>query len=110
MPSANFEKIRVMLNARNAIYAMYKSDSAKRELCPHVLGYKSEDTPEIEPNERVLCYQLDGPDQAQGWRCFDVSVLEIIEPAPPAEDWVTPSDYNSKSKWQNSVQKIKHQV
>ena len=110
MPSANFDKIKVKLSAHQPIFARYKVDTTYRKLCPHVLGYKGEDTPETEQNERVLCYQLDGPDGAQGWRCFDVSLLEIVDPSPEPDDWISPLDCHSKLPWQNSVQKIKYQV
>jgi hypothetical protein len=57
---------------------------------------------------RVRCYQLEGPAPNPGWRFFDLTQLEIIEPGPPPSDWVTPGNY--KSKWQNAVQKPKHKV
>jgi hypothetical protein len=108
MTSLKFDKIKVKLQAHNPIYAKYKNDTTNRELCPHVLGYKKENSSETDPNERVLCYQLSGPDPAQGWRFFDLTFLEIDNSAPPPGNWVTPPNYDWK--WQNSVKKIKHKV
>jgi hypothetical protein len=56
----------------------------------------------------VLCYQLDGSEPNPGWRFFDLTQLEIVEPGPPVSDWQTPG--NKNAKWQNAVQKPKHKV
>ncbi len=108
MASIKFDKIKVKLTAHHPIYARYNGEPNKRKLCPHVLGYKKENSSETDGNERVLCYQLDGPPPTQGWRCFDLTKLEIVDPPPPTTDWVTPPNYSSK--WQNDVQKPKHKV
>jgi hypothetical protein len=107
MPSAKYQAIQGMIAAKHPIYAKYKGEATKRKLCPYVLGYKKETSSESDPNERVLCYQLDGPRSAKGWRCFDVASLEIVTPPPSPADWVNRPDY---SKWQNSVQKPKHKI
>lgn len=105
MPSANFNSIKGMIAAKKPIYAKYKGEAEVRKLCPYVLGYKEQGGSETEQNERVLCYQVDGPNSSKGWRCFVVKALEIVSPPPPPSDWVDRPDY---SKWQNSVQEIKH--
>jgi hypothetical protein len=109
MASPKYDKIKGKIAVKHPIFAKYKSEANKRKLCPHVLGYKKENSDESQNvDERVLCYQLEGPAPNPGWRFFDLTLLEIVEPGPPPSDWVTPGNY--KSKWQNAVQKPKHKV
>ena len=108
MPSVKFGKIKTKLQSKHPIYAKYDGERNPRKLCPYVLGYKKENSAESDGNERVLCYQLEGPDPNSGWRCFDVSKLEIVDPAPPEADWEDRPEYTAK--WQNGVQKVKHKV
>ena len=105
-PSNNYNAIKGMIAARKPIYAKYKGEANKRTLCPHVLGYKKSDSDETdELEERVLCYQVDGPPPVQGWRSFDLSELVLVPPHP-----TTGFQGPKYSKWQNDVQKAKHWV
>jgi hypothetical protein len=109
MASDKYKKIRDELTVKHPIFAKYKNETNKRKLCPHVLGYKKEDSDEDEiEDERVLCYQLVGPAPNPVWRFFDLTKLEIVEPGPSPGDWVTPGNYDPK--WQNAVKKPKHKV
>jgi hypothetical protein len=96
-----------MIQAKHPMYAKYKNKPVVFELCPHVLGYIGESDPETDQFERVLCYQLDGPDPNPHWKCFDLIELELQNPPPPTSHWETPSNY---SDWQNSVKNVKHYV
>ena len=105
-PSSNYNATKGMIAAQKPIYAKYDGELIKRTLCPHVLGYKKENSNENdEKEERVLCYQVDGPAPAQGWRYFNVIDLVLVPPHPTT-GWNGPG----YSKWQNGVQKPKHYV
>lgn len=109
MASDKYDKIKDKIGVLHPIFAKYDDDTDPRTLCPHVLGYKKENSDEGQiVDERVLCYQLVGPDPNPGWRYFDLTKLEIVEPGPPPSDWVTPGNYDAK--WQNAVKKPKHKV
>lgn len=81
--SPNYNLIKTWLdpNPRRAFDVTgYKrngvDDTEPRTLCPHVLGYKKNGTPnETLDNERVLCWQLAGPGTNPQWRCYKVNDL-----------------------------------
>src|SRR5262245_34443406 len=105
-PSNNYKAIKGMIAAKKPIYAKYKKDKDKRTLCPHVLGYKKEDSDETdEKEERVLCYQVNGPEPVQGWRYFNLIDLVLVPPHPTS-GWAGPG----YTKWENGVQNAKHWV
>jgi len=75
-------------------------DRRSRTLCPHVLGYLHNGSPnETQLNERILCWELVGPGTVPGWRCYKVTKLVGITPSGTA--WVMGTGY---SRHQNSVQ------
>jgi len=83
------------------------NDHLARTLCPHVLGYKRNGTPnETQPNERVLCWQLQGPGPNPGWHCYEVTQLVGIA-AAAGTGWVMGTDY---SRQQNCAQNDKFHV
>ena len=101
-PSDNYAKITKNMDDSTPIWATYKKDGIRRELCPHVLGYKTKKKPAdiTEDDERVLCWQLVGPLPIPRYRSFDVSKLDIELKDPPQGDWVDPqADLN----WDNTV-------
>jgi hypothetical protein len=109
--SETYKALRNALETKTAIYVTYRGDGVQRKLCPHVLGYKKEkrmsSDDETQANERVLCYQLEGPNPQKGWRCFNIIELKIVNPQPgPATGWETPPNY-LEQKWQNSVKNPK---
>jgi hypothetical protein len=72
----------------------YKADGKARTLCPHVLGYKRHGTPnEVPANERLLCYQIAGPNPNPHWRLYTVVDLVNITAAPMIP-WQMGPDYS----------------
>jgi hypothetical protein len=83
------------------------NDNKKRTLCPHVLGYTRNGVPHQTPeNERVLCWQLEGPGENPRWCCYKVTELVGVAP-DPGTTWESSPDY---SRHQNCVKKEKFQV
>ena len=104
--STKYKAIKGWIAAKMAFKATYKNKP--RTLCPHVLGYKHETGNETDEFERVLCYQVAGPDPEPCWRCFNVITLTINGP-DPSTPFQTGPNYAGK-KWQASVKNAKHVV
>ena len=80
-----YDHIRSLIEekpAKKAIKAKYKGEANPRELWPHVLGKNSTSGYEV-----VLCYQGAGPDPNQGYRCFKVEDLELVDVPYEPQDW-----------------------
>jgi hypothetical protein len=112
--STNYELIKTGLdpNLRCAFDVTgYKinhvSDNKPRTFCVHVLGYKKKGTSnEIQQKERVLCWQIAGPDTVPTWRCYKVTDLVGLA-VNSTVAWQLGTEY---SKHQNCVRNEKFQV
>jgi hypothetical protein len=101
-----------MINLR-PFYATFREEEDQRTLCPHVIGYKRKSAGETPRYESVLCFQIEPVDE-EGWRCFNIADLTIVDvddedEHPDPSSWHTPEDY-SNSEHQNCVQKVKYSV
>ncbi len=100
--SEHFELIKQAIADRKLISAVYHE--RRRELCPHVLGWKAE-------REHALFFQVGG-DSAKGlafdgsWRCLNLDELTQVE-IRDGEFRTGPGYYDSL---QNCVDKIEAQI
>lgn len=78
MTSQNFELIMQAIKNKQQVHADY--DGHRRELCPHVLGYKA-------GKEQALFCQFGGSSTSQGvispanaqWRCIPVGEMSNLQ-------------------------------